>query len=186
MLSYSEIEKGSRIIINNDPHEVIKARSMFTGRSHSVLNTKLKNLRTGRVISKTFHPADSVKEADIEKMKVKFIYSDRGEYVFCEKGDPSNRFELKEKQIGDKKNFLKPNQIVDALFLEDELINISLPVKIKLKVKMAPPSVKGESATGNKTVTLETGFKVTTPSFIETGDIIEVNTETGEYSRRVE
>ncbi len=186
MLDYSELDKRDRIMLNGQPYEIIEARSMFTGRSHSVLNTKLRNLRTGKVISKTFHPGDSAEEADIKKMEAKFIYSDRGKFVFCEKGDPSNRFELEEEQIGDKKNFLKPNQIVESLLLEDEVINISLPIKVNLKVKMAPPSLKGESATGGKKVTLETGAKIKTPNFIETGDIVEVNTETGEYSRRIE
>lgn len=186
MISYSEMEKGDRIMLNGQPFEIIEARSMFTGRSHSVLNTKLKNLRTGQVIAKTFHPADSAEEAIIDKMDAKFIYGNKGEFVFHEKGDPSNRFSLKEEQIGDKKNFLKPNQMVEALFLEDELINISLPIKVELKIKMAPPSLKGESSTGSKMATLETGAKISVPSFIETGDVVEVNTETGEYSRRIE
>jgi elongation factor P len=186
MLNYSELDKKNRIMLNGQPYEIIEARSMFTGRSHSVLNTKLRNLRTGKVISKTFHPGDSVEEADINKMEAKFIYNNRGKFVFCEKGNPANRFELEEDQIGDQKDFLKPNQVVEALLLEDEVINISLPIKVELKVKMAPPSLKGESATGGKMVTLETGAKLNTPTFIETGDIVEVNTETGEYSRRIE
>ncbi len=186
MLSYSELEKGSRIIINKDPYEIIKAEPMFKGRGQSVLNTEVKNLRTGQVISKTFHPSDSFEEADIERIKAKFIYENRGEWFFHEKGTPSNRFSLKAEQIQDKKGFLSPNQVVEALFLKGKLINIVLPIKVDLKVKMAPPSLKGESATGSKMVTLETGLKINTPAFIKTGDIIEVNTETGEYSRRIE
>jgi len=119
-------------------------------------------------------------------MKAKFIYNNRGEYFFSENEDKSKRFSLKEEQIGDNKNFLKPDQEVEALLFNGSVVNIFLPVKVNLKVEMAPPSLKGESSSGNKLATLETGFKVNVPSFVETGDVLEINTETGEYSRRVE
>ena len=186
MLSYSQLEKGVRIIFNNDPCEIIKAAPMFKGRGQSVLSTELKNLRTGNIVSKTFHASDSFEEADIDKMEAKFIYSNKGEYFFCEKETPSNRFSLKEEQIANKKDFLRLDQEVEALLFKDKIINIFLPIKVNLKVKMAPPTLKGESSSGNKMVVLETEVKINVPGFIETGDIVEINTETGEYSRRVE
>ncbi len=186
MLSYSQLEKGVRIIINNNPYEIVKAAPMFKGRGQSVLNTELKNLRTGNITSKTFHASDSFKEADIDKMEAKFLYSNKGEYFFCEKGNPSNRFSLKEEQIINKKDFLKPEQKIEALLFQNKIINIFLPIKVNLEVRMAPPTLKGESSSGNKMAILETGVKISVPGFIETGDIVEINTETGEYSRRVE
>lgn len=187
MISYSELDKGDQIIIEKDPYEIVEASSMFKARGHSVLQVKLRNLRTGDVISKTFHPSDSFEEAQIIKIDAKFIYSHREEYVFCEQGKPSERFSLSEEKIGDKKMFLKSNQIVTALIFNEEIINIVLPIKVNLKVKQAPPGVKGDrSQSGTKTVTVETGAKINTPLFIETGDVIEVNTETGDYVRRVE
>ena len=186
MLSYSQLEKGVRIIMNGSPYEIIKAEPMFKGRGQSVLNTELKNLRTGNVIPKTFHASDSFEEAEIDKIKAKFIYSNKGEYFFSEKDNPSVRFSLKEEQVENKKNFLKPEQEVEALRFKDKIINIFLPVKVNLKVEMAPPTLKGESSSGNKMAVLETGVNINVPGFIETGDIIEINTETGEYSRRVE
>ena len=186
MLSYSQLEKGVRIIMNGAPCEIIKAEPMFKGRGQSVLNTELKNLRTGNVVQKTFHASDSFEEAEIEKIKAKFIYSNKGEYFFSEKENPSVRFSLKEEQIGNKKNFLKTDQEVEALRFQDKIINIFLPVKVNLEVEMAPPTLKGESSSGNKMAVLETGVNVSVPGFIETGDIVEINTENGEYSRRVE
>ena len=186
MLSYSQLEKGVRIIMNNDPYEIIKAAPMFRGRGQSVLNAELRNLRTGNVIPKTFHGSDSFEEAEIDKMPAKFIYSSKGEYFFCEEEDASKRFSLKENQIANKKDFLKPDQKVEALFFQGAVINVFLPVKVNLKVKMAPPTLKGESSSGNKMAVLETGMNISVPGFIKTGDILEVNTETGEYSRRVE
>ena len=186
MLSYSQLEKGVRIIMNNDPYEIIKAAPMFRGRGQSVLNTEIRNLKTGNVTSKTFHGSDSFEEADIDRMAAKFIYSNKGEYFFCEEEDSSKRFSLKENQIANKKNFLKPDQKVEALLFQGTVINVFLPVKVNLKVKMAPPTLKGESSSGNKMAILETGININVPGFIKTGDILEINTETGEYSRRIE
>jgi len=187
MLSYSELKRGIRIILEGDPYEIIESAPMFKARGSSVLQTKIKNLKTGNVISRTFRSADSFEEPDISKTEAKFLYSHREKYVFCEKDDPAKRFELGAEQLGYQKNFLKSSQIVTALVFENEVINISLPIKINLEVKQAPPSVKGERAqSGTKVATLETGAKINVPPFVESGDVIEVNTETGEYSRRIE
>lgn len=187
MLSYSELKRGVRIILENDPYEIIESAPMFKARGSSVLQTKLKNLRTGIIISRTFRSSDSFEEPEILKVGAKFLYSHREKYVFSEKDNPSKRFELAVEQIEQQKSFLKPNQIVTALIFEDKVINISLPIKINLKVTQAPPSVKGERAqSGTKVAVLETGTKINVPAFVEPGDIIEVNTETSEYSRRIE
>jgi len=186
MLSYSELKRKSRIIIDKEPYEIIEATSTVKARGSSVLQAKLRNLKTGNVISKTFHPSDSFKEPEISKLEVKFIYSHKDKIVFAEKNNLSKRFELTVNQIGEKADFLVSNQIIEALVFNNKVIDISLPVKISLKVKQAPPSVKGESQTGNKTVVLETKAKITVPSFIKTGDIVEVNTESREYVKRVE
>jgi len=183
MISYSEIEKGTKIIYKNQPHEIIEAASVFKGRGHSTLQVKLRNLITGTVISDSFHPSDSFEEAEIEKQKVKFLYSHRDKYIFC-KNNPSDRFELD--NLGNITKFLKPNQEVEAIIFNNKIVNISLPIKITLKVDQAPPGIKGDRAqSGNKLVTLETGAEINVPLFVEQGDIIEINTETGEYVRRI-
>ncbi len=106
---------------------------------------------------------------------------------FCKEDNPSFRFELPKEVIGQASQFLKPNQVVEGMQFGGKIINISLPIKVQLKVVEAPPGVKGERAqAGTKQVTLETGAIANAPLFIETGDIIEINTETGEYVRRVE
>ena len=187
MISYNELKKGIRVIIDKEPYEILESSPMFKARGHSVLQTKLKNLKTGNLISRTFHPSGSFEEAEVLRKEAKFIYSHQDKYVFSEKDNSSKRFELTGEQIGEKKEFLKSNQILEALIFENEIINIALPIKINLKVTEAPPGIKGERAqSGTKTVTLETGTKINVPIFIKRGDIIEVNSETGEYVRRVE
>lgn len=187
MIDYSELKKGIRIIFNNQPHEIIESFPVFKGRGHSVLQVKLKNLINGNIISQTFHPSDNFEEAELEKIKAKFLYSHRGKYWFSYQEDPSKRFELGESEIGETAKFLKPNQEVEGLVFEGKIINISLPIKIQLEVTEAPPGVKGSrSQPGTKIVTLETGAKIDVPLFVQEGDIIEINTETGRYVKRVE
>ena len=186
-ISYSELKKGSQIILNNQPHEIIEASSMFKARGHSVLQTKLKNLITGEVISKTLHPSDSFEETEITKITAKFIYAHLDKFVFSKKDNPSERFELSKEQIGSVIRFLKPDQVVIGIIFKNKIINISLPIKIQLKVKNAPPGIKGDRAQGGtKTIVLETETEINVPLFIKEGDIIEINTEKGEYVRRIE
>ncbi len=186
-LSYAELKKGVKIILDSEPYEIIEASHLFKGRGHSVLQVKLKNLTTGNLISKTFHPSDIFEEAELSKIEAKYLYSHRDKFFFCESKNPAKRFDLTAEQIAKQGKFFKPNQIVEGIIFENKVINISLPIKINLKVIEAPPGVKGSRAEpGTKTVTLETGAKINVPLFIKEGDIIEINTQTGEYVRRIE
>jgi len=181
-----EVERGMIIVLDNQPYKVIKADHMFKGRGGSITQAKLKNLKTGNVVAKAFRSSDNVEEADIERNNVKFIYESRGEYTFSAEKNPSERFQLSDKQVGDSAKFLKPNMIVEAVVFDDEVINIVLPIKVVYKVTEAAPGVQGDRASaGNKTVKIETGAIIDVPLFITQGDMIEVNTETGEYSKRV-
>lgn len=184
-IPYSELKKGVRIIHHSQPYEITEASTMFKARGHSVLQTKLKNLITGNIVSQTFRPSETFEEAELSKMKAKFLYFHRDKYVFSK--ESSERFNLNKEQLGDIVKFLKPNQVVEALIFKEEIINISLPVKINLLIAEAPPGIKGgRSQSGNKLVTLETGAEINVPLFVKQGDIIEVNTEKGEYVRRIE
>ncbi|HOS87943.1 MAG TPA: elongation factor P [Candidatus Pacearchaeota archaeon] len=186
MLSYSELTRGKIIIVNDQPYEIIEAENTFKGRGHSYLQMKLRNLISGSVIAKSAQPRDSFEEADIEKNEAKFIFKNKGKYTFAELNNPGKRFELDEEKIGAAAKFLKPNEIVTTIFFNGKIINVILPIKVKLKVTEVPPGVKGDRAqAGSKIVTLETDAKIAAPLFINEGDIIEVNTESGEYTRRV-
>ena len=186
MINYSRIQKKEKILIDEIPYEIIEASSMFKGRGHSVLQAKIKNLITGEIISKTFHPSDSFEEVQISKVNCKFLYSHRENYFFCEKLNPGKRFNLEKKKIENLSGFLKENMEVEGIVFNDNIINIALPIKVSFEVKEAPPGIKGDRAQGGtKVVTLETGKKINAPLFIEEKDIIEVNTETGEYVKRI-
>ncbi len=186
MIGYSELKKGTRILMGGQPYELIETNLMFKGRGQSVLQARIKNLLTGEIRNHTFRPSDEFEEPDLETRPLLFLFSHREKYVFCEKDDRGKRYELKEEVIGESKWYLKPNLEVEGLFFEEKLINVILPIKVALKVVEAPPVVKGQSASGGtKPVKLETGLTIQAPLFVEAGDIIEVNTQTGEYSKRV-
>ncbi len=187
MLNYNDITPKKYIDLDGEPYEVISSQVSRKQANKPVNKTKIKSLISGRVIEKVFHVSDKAKEADTETRTIKYLYSNRNEYWFSDKDDPSKRFNLPEDVVGKMSNFIKENSLIEALVFNDEVIGIKIPVKVDLAVKEAPPAVKGNSATGaTKQVTLETGLIVNTPLFINEGDIISINTDTGEYTARAE
>lgn len=187
MLTHNELKRGVQVIVDGEPYEVLEASPLKMAMRRPVIQSKIKSLISGKTIERNFQQGDTFQEADIEKFKAKFVYGHRGKYVFCEVDDPSKRFELTVDQVGEGMRFLKSNEVIDGLKFEGNIINISLPVKVQLRVTDAPPGLKGDSAKGGtKLVTLETGAQIQAPLFIETGDVLEINTDTGEYSKRVQ
>lgn len=187
ILSYNEITPKKIIIYNDEPCEVLSSWVFRKQQRKPVNQTKLRGLKSGKVLEISFHQAETVQEADIEKKELTYIYASRGEVWFHEAGNPKERLSLPESVIGDKARFIKEKSDVTALEWNEEIIGIEMPIKVELKVVEAPPSVKGNTAQGgSKQVTLETGATVSTPLFINEGDIIRVNTDTGEYTERVE
>jgi len=187
MLGYFELRKGIKFILDDEPYEVLEFQQMYKAQDMSVAKTKIRNLITGKVLEKSFHQEDHFETAEMEKVEVKFLYSHRGKFGFCEAQNPGKRFELEETQIGSAAKFMKPTEIVTGIKFQDKIINIILPIKVHLKVTETEPGIKGNSAQGGtKTATLETGAVVLVPLFVKTGDTVEVNTESAEYVRRVE
>lgn len=189
LLEYNEIKTGKVIIYEGEPCEVMEHHVARTQQRKPQNQTKLKSLMTGRTYNATFQGSDMAEEAEIEKREVKFLYHNRGEFWFSNPNDPKDRYKLEEKLIGDGVKFLKDNTIVTAMVFdndgEEQIIRIKLPIKMEFTVKDAPPSIKGNTASGSgKVVTLENGTNITTPMFVEAGDKIIVNTETGEYVER--
>src|SRR3989344_8419968 len=181
MISHTELKKGVLIIVDGAPYQVIEATPQRYAQRELMIQTRMKNIVTGAVLEKTVHQGEAFEEAEITKLRAKFLYMHRDRFFFSEEQNPSRRFELTKEQIGDNEKFMKLNVILDALIFKEKIISISLPIKIHLKVTDAPPGIKGDSAQGaTKAVTLESGAEINTPLFIETGDIVEVNTETGE------
>lgn len=187
MLSYFDLRKGTKFILEGQPYEVLEFQQIYKAQDMVVARTKIRNPISGKVLEKTFHQGDNFEEAELEKIEAKFVYSHRENFYFSEVKNPSKRFQLSEEQIGEGSKFLKAGQVLTGIKFQEKIINIILPIKVQLKVIEAPPGVKGERAqSGTKPVTLETGTIINVPLFIKTDEIIEINTETGQYVRRVE
>jgi elongation factor P len=186
MLNYNEITLHKLIVLEKEPYEVLFSHIFRKQQRKPVNQAKIKNLITGKVIEKSFHQSDAVEEADIITEKIVYIYNAKGEYWFRDVNDKSERFSLNKSIVGEQGKFLKENTEVSALIFNEKIIGIKIPLKIDLKVIEAPPSIKGNTAQGGtKPVVLETGATLNTPLFINEGDTVRVNTETGEYSERV-
>ncbi|OHA39251.1 MAG: hypothetical protein A3I97_01265 [Candidatus Taylorbacteria bacterium RIFCSPLOWO2_02_FULL_44_35] len=193
MLNYNEILPKKFIVLDGAPYEVLDAHIFRMQQRKPVNQTKLKNLITGKVTDYTFHQQDKMAEADLQKKEVKYLYNTsrlpagrRGEWWFSEPSNPANRFKLEIAQIGEGGKFLKTNAVVELLTFNEKVIGVKLPIKMELKVTEAPPAVKGDTSKGaSKIIKLETGAEVSAPLFINEGDTVRVNTETGEYVERV-
>ena len=190
-LEYNEIREKKIIIYDGEPCEVIESHVARTQQRKPQNQVKLKTLISGKTINATFHVSESADEADIAKKPITFLYHNKGEYWFCDPEDKSKRFKLDEALIGNAVKFLKQNSNVEALVWENEdeveqTIKITLPIKINFVVKEAPPAVRGDTSKGGiKVIILENGATLNAPMFINEGDVVSINTETGEYVERV-
>lgn len=186
-LQYNEILPKRTVIMDDDPYLVLSSTISKKDRQKASNYVKMKNLRTGSVLDRTFHQADVLEEASMEKRDLKFLYENKGEYFFCTPDNPADRMSFGEDVVGDGAHYMKQNSIVEAVVFDDNIMSISIPVKVELKVTEAAPAVKGNTSSGaTKEVTLETGAVVFVPMFINEGDIIAINTESGLYSERIE
>lgn len=190
MLEYNEIKEKKIIVWDGAPHEVITSHVFRKQQRKPVNATKLKNLLTGRVAEISFGSSEKAEEADISTKTVTYLYKAKGEVWFTDPSDKAKRFSLKEDIVGDKIKYVKENNPVElTVFTDDEdeetIVGVKIPVKVELVVTDAPPSIKGSTVTGgNKVATVEGGATVNVPLFIEVGEKIRINTDTGEYVER--
>ncbi len=191
MLEYNEITLRKIIVWDGLPHEVLASHVFRKQQRKPVNATKLKNLITGRVAEISFGGSEKAEEADISTRTAIYLYKAKGEIWLCDPKDRAKRYTLKEEIAGDKMKYIKENSEIELIIYtndedEEQVIGIKVPVKVELTITDAPPSIKGSTMTGgNKVATVETGASVNVPLFINIGEKIRINTETGEYTERV-
>ena len=148
VLSYNEILTKKVIIFNDEPCLVVDHHVFRKQQRKPVNITKLKGLISGRMIENTFHVSETAEEADLEKRSVTFIYESKGEFWFHMTGNPGERFALPADLIGNQGKFLKPKSEVDAVFFDEKIIGVNIPIKVELKVTEAMEAVKGNTSSG--------------------------------------
>ncbi len=188
MLNYNDIKPGVAVLVEGEPYVCTWNNIMQKQQRRPVNQTKLRHLIRGNVIEYSFQQSDKLNEAEIETKPGVFVFHDerKNEWVFHEAGDKSKRFVVADDMIGDAGKFLKANMDVETLWFDEKLFRVKVPIKVDLKVTEAPPNTRGNTAQGgSKVVTLETGANIDVPMFVEAGETIRINTETGEYVERV-
>ena len=184
--SLNSIRAGIILLYNGEPYQVQTANFVRMQQRKPVMQTKLRHLVTGKVLEYSFKPGESVEEAGLEKQKANYLYSDATNAYFMDQ-ENYEQFGIALSTVGSGALLLKEGIEVTALIFNEKPISVELPKKIDLAVTSAPPAIKGDSAQGRvmKTVTVETGATLQTPLFVNEGDVIRINTETGEYVERV-
>ena len=186
MLNYNDIKPGVAVLVEGEPYVCTWNNIMQKQQRKPVNQTKLRHLIRGNSIEYSFQQSDKLQEAEIEQKPAMFVYERNGEWWFHELGKPAARFSVSDDMMGDSGKFLKGNTEVTTEWFNEKLFNVKLPVKVELKVKEAPPDVRGNTAQGgSKIVTLENGTTLNVPMFVKEGDVLRINTETGEYTERV-
>ena len=184
MISTSDFEKGIILKIDTQPWMIVDFDFMNPGKGGAVYRTRLKNLKTGSVVERTFKSGETFEEIEQERKNAKYLYSDRRNSVFLVE-ENNQRVSVPIETAQEKVKYLKPNSELELIYLEGELISISIPIKVDLKVVEAEQAVRGNTATNvMKKVKVETGLELNAPMFIESGDTIRINTDTGQYIER--
>ncbi|OGM99907.1 MAG: elongation factor P [Candidatus Yanofskybacteria bacterium RIFCSPHIGHO2_01_FULL_39_8b] len=186
-LGVNQLKQKTFFIYEGQPYVVLETHHLKMQQRRPTVQVKMRNLINGKILERNFAQSDVFEEADVERQKVKYLYNHRDQYWFCQENHPSQRFEIKKEMLGDLTKFLKSNTILDAILFKGKIISVELPIKMDFKVIEAPPAVKGDTAQGGvKQVKIETGATINTPLFINQGDNIRINTETGEYVERAD
>jgi elongation factor P len=185
MLSASDLRKGLKVQIDGNPYIVTDFEFSKPGKGQALYRTKMRNMISGNQLVKTYRSNDKFEKADLEERKMQFLYSQVDEFHFMDTENYEQLF-LTREQLGDNINYLVDNMEVEVLFFVDQPIDLTLPIFVNLEVTKADPWAKGDtSGNDTKPITVQTGYELQVPPFVEEGDKIQIDTRTGEYVTRV-
>lgn len=185
MISTSEFRKGTKIEYKEDPYEIIDFQHVKMGRGGAIVRSKIKNLRTGSIIEGTFKGGERFNTPQLEEKTMQYLYNQGDTYFFMDM-ESYEQSSLTAGQLGDSKRFLRENMEVRVLYYRDSPITVELPMFVELKIIQTDPDIRGDTATGgSKPAALETGAIIKVPLHLNEGDVVKVDTRTGEYIERV-
>ena len=183
-VSTAEFRKGLRIMFDGNPYTIVDFQHVKPGKGGAFVRTKLKHMRLGKVIDNTFRSGEKVELVDFEEKHMQFLYKD-DRYHFMDT-ESYEQLSLSPDELGDARDYLKENTEVDVLYIEGAPAGVELPNFVELAIATTDPGVRGDTAQGGtKPATLETGAVVQVPLFLNGGDVVKVDTRTGEYLGRV-
>lgn len=184
MIMAGDFRNGITFEMDGQVYQVVEFQHVKPGKGAAFVRTKLKNIITDATIEKTFNPSDKMPRAHIERKDMQYLYND-GQLFYFMDVDTYEQIPLSEEILGDSLKFIKENMTVKLLFFKDNVIGIEPPNFVELEVIQTEPAIKGDTVTGaTKPATVETGALVKVPLFINNGDVIRIDTRTGEYMER--
>jgi elongation factor P len=185
MLESGDLRKGLKIELDGEPYVITQFEFVKPGKGQALYKCRLKNMLTGAQFDKTFRSGEKFQKADLEELEMEYLYADGDSYCFMNTSNYEQEF-LSAEQMGDTTQFLKENTVCSILFFDGRAIGVSLPIFMNLKIDKTDPWVKGDTASGDsKPATLETGTVIQVPPFVEEGQLVRIDTRTGEYIERV-
>lgn len=184
MISSSDFRTGITIEIDNDVWQIVDFQHVKPGKGAAFVRTKMKNVRTGAVVERTFNPGEKLPKAHIDNRQMQYLYENDGMYVFMD-NESFEQLELNADQLADAIKFLKENMNIGIMLFQGTIIGVDLPNSVDLEVIECDPGVRGDTATGaTKMAKLETGYSVRVPLFINQGDVLRIDTRSGDYIER--
>src|SRR5512140_1413272 len=185
VIDTSEFRKGLKIEVDGEPFEIVDFQHVKPGKGSAFVRTSIRSLLSGRVLQPTFKSGDKVGKPDIEEKEMQYLYKQGDDYYFMDNKSYEQTF-LGEGVLGDARNFLKENINTSILFYNGKAIGVSLPNSVDLRVTKCDPGIRGDTVSGaTKPATLETGYVVNVPLFINEGDVLKIDTRDGKYLTRV-
>lgn len=184
MISPNEFRTGLTIEFENSIYTIVEFQHVKPGKGAAFVRTKLKNIETGAVTERTFNPRDKFEKAHIDRRLTQYLYSGDDAWHFMDT-ENYDQFALGPDELGEATKYLKENMELHLQFYRDKVIGVDLPVTVELTVVETEPGIKGDTASGgSKTAVMDTGLVVQVPLFINVGDVLRIDTRTGQYSER--
>ena len=185
MYESGDLRKGLKIEIDGDPYVITQFEFVKPGKGQALYKCKLKNMVTGAQFDKTWRSGEKINPANLEETEMEYLYQDGDSYCFMNTSTYDQEF-LSVDQIGEAQSLLKENTVCNVLLFDGKAIGVTLPIFMELRIVKADPWVKGDTASGDtKPATLETGYELQVPPFVEEGELIRIDTRTGQYVERV-
>uniref|UniRef100_A0A7C4MSL4 Elongation factor P n=1 Tax=Desulfatirhabdium butyrativorans TaxID=340467 RepID=A0A7C4MSL4_9BACT len=185
MYDSSDLRKGLKIEIDGEPYIIVQFEFVKPGKGQALYKCRLKNMLTGVQFDRTYRSGEKFNEAHLEEHEMEYLYAEGDKYCFMNTTTYEQEF-LTADQVGEAVQLLKENTLCNVLFFQDKAIGVTLPIFMDLKIVKADPWVKGDTASGDsKPATLETGYVLQVPPFVEEGETIRIDTRTGQYVERV-
>lgn len=185
MITAGDLRRGMKIEFKDEPYEVIESQHVKMQQRAPIMRVKIKSLKTGRVIDETFNAGDKIQEPQLEEKEMQYLYSQGDEYIFMDM-ETYEQVNISESALGEAKKYIKENMNVHVLYYKGEPLTVEPPMFVELRIVETEPPFKGDTASGGtKPAKLETGAIIKVPFHIVEGDLIKVDTRTGEYVERV-